>query len=245
MSRRARPPPILKSSMMQPSNPFAVCPRVYSPHVHFPPTPGMTSVHTTHSSHTYDRTPLTIAQNPCALPDRGERYYDNDDSSIPRESHLRGSSKGSYFHPRAYEVCEREKFDSLSSNSLPLPLMHPSSLSMASEADEADGSDFMTPSDIFLASPHTHEVDVRLLVVSRPSVMRKNSQETLDKVATMSSYASELSFTEQGRNQQSDSAFPSGQTSSPRRRSSSKFNSKFNGYSAFSSPSLDGCLGGF
>jgi len=44
-------------------------------HVHFPPTPTLTSTHATHSSSVYDRAPINISPNRCELPERGGRVY--------------------------------------------------------------------------------------------------------------------------------------------------------------------------
>lgn len=47
-----------------------------SPHVHFPPTPTLAStLGTTHSPSVYDRAPIVVIPNSCALPARGERVY--------------------------------------------------------------------------------------------------------------------------------------------------------------------------
>lgn len=43
----------------------------YQPYVHFPPSPSLTTTHTTHSRASYDRTPIVVAPNACALPARG------------------------------------------------------------------------------------------------------------------------------------------------------------------------------
>lgn len=42
-----------------------------SSHVHFPPTPSLSTTFPTHSKKTYDRRPLVVAPNSCALPARG------------------------------------------------------------------------------------------------------------------------------------------------------------------------------
>ncbi|KAH6911060.1 hypothetical protein BKA70DRAFT_51964 [Coprinopsis sp. MPI-PUGE-AT-0042] len=58
--------------------PFASSTRVLdSPRVHFPPTPTMTSIALTHSPHAYDRAPIQVTPNTCALPERGARTYDD------------------------------------------------------------------------------------------------------------------------------------------------------------------------
>lgn len=176
------PRPILKHHLDIPTPepfepfPFAACPSVLltTRHVHFPPTPTLTSTFTTHSPSAYDRTPLSVSPNACALPGRHERelFVDN----VPPPSHHRPSStshpshsrrarapspKGGYFHPRAYEACAPELLPpaawstSVSSPGhsppppFPLPLLifdNPHNLSPDSESSSSD-SQVTTPSD--------------------------------------------------------------------------------------------------
>lgn len=153
------PRPILKHHLDIPTPeplepfPFAACPSVLltTRHVHFPPTPTLTSTFTTHSPSAYDRTPVSVSPNTCALPGRHERelFVDN----VPPPSHRRPSStshsshsrrarapspKGSYFHPRAYEACAPEQFPSAAW-----------STSVSSPDSESSSSDSQvtTPSD--------------------------------------------------------------------------------------------------
>lgn len=93
--------PILKSlsfvSSETASNPlpFSSCPTILdSPHVHFPPTPALTSTANTHSSFMYDRAPIVVSPNICALPERGGRSF------IGSNSNQGGGALG-YFQPRA------------------------------------------------------------------------------------------------------------------------------------------------
>ncbi|KAJ7292630.1 hypothetical protein C8J57DRAFT_1266573 [Mycena rebaudengoi] len=97
--------------------PFASCSRVmFSPHVHFPSTPGLALTGNTHSPGTYDRAPIAVSPNSCALPERGERVY------CP-------TPKGSYFHPLAFEACAAEPDDAAKS----VPPLLPD---LSSETDE-------------------------------------------------------------------------------------------------------------
>jgi hypothetical protein len=43
--------------------------------VHFPPSPSIASTYATHSSSVYDRAPIAVSPNVCALPERGDRTY--------------------------------------------------------------------------------------------------------------------------------------------------------------------------
>ena len=55
--------------------PFALSSSVLGPRVHFPPAPGLCQTHLTHSPSIYDRAPIVVAPNDCALPARNERTY--------------------------------------------------------------------------------------------------------------------------------------------------------------------------
>jgi hypothetical protein len=94
--------------------PFAACPSVeVSPHVHFPPTPTLTSTFITHSSTVYDRTPAEVLPNTCALPGRHEREFV--DTSLPRRPRRlwdREGPQGGYFQPRGYEARSIEPSES-------------------------------------------------------------------------------------------------------------------------------------
>lgn len=103
--------------------PFATCATVeVSPHVHFPPTPTLTSIFITHSSSVYDRTPAEVLPNACALPGRHEREVV--DTSYPRRPRrmwdldMEGS-QASYFQPRGSET-RRIEPSGLSTLFLPL-----------------------------------------------------------------------------------------------------------------------------
>ncbi|KAJ6541662.1 hypothetical protein B0H19DRAFT_1174097 [Mycena capillaripes] len=109
-------PPLPESPFSNPL-PFAACSSrvlLFSPHVHFPSTPRLTLTAVTHSPGTYDRAPIAVSPNSCAMPERGGRVYSPSEAPLP---------KGSYFHPRAFEACEPE----------PPPLMP----DLSSETDES------------------------------------------------------------------------------------------------------------
>ncbi|KAI0334021.1 hypothetical protein GY45DRAFT_1343649 [Cubamyces sp. BRFM 1775] len=117
-----RPHPILKrdsSPFRTPTLPFSNCGPLFSPHVHFPPTPGIAATYPAHSPTTYDRAPIVVSPNVCQLPRRGERT-------------------GSYFHPRAYEACKPEPLNVSSATEFNLPSPPPliPDLSPSDESDE-------------------------------------------------------------------------------------------------------------
>ncbi|EIM92846.1 uncharacterized protein STEHIDRAFT_144115 [Stereum hirsutum FP-91666 SS1] len=135
--------------------PFAACSNVSAPtRVRFPPTPSLVSTHLTHSPRSYDRAPIVVSPNACALPARNDRTYTPSSEPSARRSPPRSSAKtikGSYFHPKAFEACEREPIDAPTISLYPPP---PSSFAVpalvhdhsSSESDESDTS-VTTPPD--------------------------------------------------------------------------------------------------
>ncbi|TFK42245.1 hypothetical protein BDQ12DRAFT_572866, partial [Crucibulum laeve] len=144
------PRPILKAMpelCVAPSTssplPFASCPQIlHSPHVHFPPTPSLSSTEITHSPFAYDRAPINVSPNACAIPERGGRKCNTPRRVVRRIPHE--APKGSYFHPRAFEVCERETPVELPRSPLSVHDYfndHPPSLIPDLSSSESDDSD--------------------------------------------------------------------------------------------------------
>ena len=71
-----------------------------SPHVHFPPTPILTSTALTHSPNVYDRAPIRVSPNSCAMPERGDRTFGSEEATPP----LAVSPIDSYFYPKRPET---------------------------------------------------------------------------------------------------------------------------------------------
>ena len=93
--------------------------------VHFPPSPALCRTFAAYSPALYDRTPIVVSKNSCALPERGGRTYVLDER-IPSENHKTSRS----YHPRALGSATRTP--SLAD----LPQLVPD---MSSESDESDG----------------------------------------------------------------------------------------------------------
>ena len=89
--------------------------------VRFPPSPA-TRTYSAHSAAAYDRSPIVVAPNSCALPERGGRTYTLDESQ-PR----RGISFARDFHPRAL---------AFASSPPPLPQLIPD---LSEDSEESDG----------------------------------------------------------------------------------------------------------
>ena len=160
-----RPKPCLKPLPMPEYHPlpFSEYP-IHSPHVHFPPTPTLTSTIFTHSAVQYDRAPIVVAENVCALPERGGRCYNVQLRNKRSSSRVRGcghppssgvdieeaEQDGSrilnppelisdYFHPRVYEACEPERrFKDQQAQYNPYFASYSSSSSSSSSESESD-----------------------------------------------------------------------------------------------------------
>jgi hypothetical protein len=102
-------------------------PPLDSPHVHFPPTPVMTKISITHSPFSYDRAPIQVSPNICALPERGERM-------VGGVMSMKGG-EGGYFHPSAYKS-ESVLFASNPPNN---PRSTPTHRGQSSSSSERDG----------------------------------------------------------------------------------------------------------
>jgi hypothetical protein len=107
--------PASASAGASPTNPFpfALCSSVVGgPRVHFPPAPGLCQTHLTHSPSIYDRAPIVVLPNVCALPARNERTYTPSSSDYPSSpSHCHSHRKrrssaipgqGAALHPHAF-----------------------------------------------------------------------------------------------------------------------------------------------
>ncbi|KAL4070338.1 hypothetical protein J3A83DRAFT_4094425 [Scleroderma citrinum] len=270
------PRPILKPHLDLPTTqepfiepfPFAACPSLFTArHVHFPPTPTLTSTFTTHSPSAYDRTPVVVAPNTCALPGRHEREH----SSTPHASRSRAreaSPKGSYFHPRAYEACAPEAYPPAAWSSsmpspghfppppFPLPQLIPDNSHDFSSDSESSSSDSQvsTPTDDD-ADPalHHHAMSMRYTMPTTTTASPSIRHHTAPVIphSYLSSGESTLSYL--------PDRYPQSPTTKERKtgRRSSNNTSNRNPKgrnepldphrSNFTFPSLDfeGCLGGF
>lgn len=110
-----------------------------SPHnqVHFPPSPTISRIYSAHSSSTYDRSPIIVSPNSCALPERGcpGRTYTLDDSSPSASTSRRyaPSNNGRHLHPRAVNFP-----DTALSRAQPPTVPPPLIPDLSSESDESD-----------------------------------------------------------------------------------------------------------
>jgi hypothetical protein len=218
--------PCLKAQLRCESDPlpFASCSKLLlSPHVHFPPTPTLTSTHAAYSPRTYDRAPIAISPNACALPERGGRTY-----SPTSGSSIATQAKGSYFHPNAYEVCEPE----LESSQITVP--PPPSLipDLSSESDESDEV-VVTPPDSKSVIP---PISVHWANHTKHSpIPHSHTPETLETALSFLPHPPSL-VRDKGKGKTVRSL------SRPRSGTSHR---DLKSRDAFTEAALNGCLGGF
>ncbi|TFK36497.1 hypothetical protein BDQ12DRAFT_242165 [Crucibulum laeve] len=124
--------------------------------VHFPPSPSLTRVFSAHSSQAYDRSPIVVSPNSCALPERGcpGRTYEVGDNPAPLSSPVRRGYGGGDLHPRAFAFASSsssssswkyaEDDDNLRTPTRTGPTLPPPLIpDLSSESDESDG--FISP----------------------------------------------------------------------------------------------------
>ncbi|KAF8797590.1 hypothetical protein BYT27DRAFT_7204392 [Phlegmacium glaucopus] len=116
--------------------------------VHFPPSPSLTRTFAVYSATTYDRSPIVVSPNNCALPERGcpGRTYTLEECAAQKPH--RGISYARDFHPRALAFASARSSSPCSTripidaavNERPfypaLPQLIPD---LSSESDESDG----------------------------------------------------------------------------------------------------------
>ncbi|KAF5384804.1 hypothetical protein D9615_000940 [Tricholomella constricta] len=199
---------------------------LHSPHVHFPPTPSLADIQTTHSPFVYDRAPIIVSPNTCNLPERGGRVY----SAFTMDEASAAPPKGSYFHPRAYEACEPEH---LNEPSRSLPDAPPALISDFSSSSESEDSDVCASSPVHLP---THDFNI-------PPASRRDSIYPLTPTCPQDEA---LAFLPHPRSQTTLLK----ERAKPRRRGTGRSRpTALDVHESFASMdrelSLDGCLGGF
>lgn len=144
--------------------------------VHFPPSPSLTRTFTVHSSATYDRSPIVVSHNSCALPERGcpGRTYQLDEQQ-------KGIRCARDYHPRALSFASNRP----SSSSTTYPPVPPLVPDLSSESEESDGFTCLPP-DNLVASFGVHglstacEDDPALAFLPYPSPKNHHYQQQPD-----------------------------------------------------------------
>lgn len=208
--------------------PFALSSSVLGPRVHFPPAPGLCQTHLTHSASIYDRAPIVVLPNDCALPARNERTY-TPSSECPkkRRSAQSATAHGAALHPHAFAESQAT---TAGAGAIPA--------AVASPADPVLGR--VPPLVADLSSSESDESDVsstplvpnRFPSTGHPPIAIVDGNGDATATATALSFLPHANEREKPRKERGSRSRPHGCPRSVRK-------------SEFAVPELDGCLGGF
>ncbi|KAF8966864.1 hypothetical protein BDZ97DRAFT_1756243 [Flammula alnicola] len=122
--------------------------------VHFPPSPALTRTFSAYSASAYDRSPIVVTPNSCALPERGcpGRTYLLDEDGSPSPS-PRGITYARDYHPRALAFASASNPSSSAATYGPVPQLIPD---LSSESDESDGFSSLASSSYHHGYAHAH-----------------------------------------------------------------------------------------
>ena len=202
--------------------PFALCSSV---RVHFPPPPVLCQTHLTHSAATYDRAPIVVLPNACALPERNGRTYTESCNAARKRRSTQAAAQGATLHPQALaaSAAPSSAQTSVSDPAGRMPSLVPD-FSSCSESDESDISSTPPISTHFPPSglhyPHHHHHHHQYAPIS--IVVDGNADP-----------AAALAFLPHANEREK-----------PRSRSKTR-GTRTSRKSEFALPELDGCLGGF
>jgi hypothetical protein len=205
--------------------PFALSSCALGPRVHFPPAPGLCQTHLTHSPSNYDRAPIVVLPNDCALPARNERTYtpSSECSKKRRSAQAAATAHGAALHPHAFAEPAKAQATAGSVPPAPVSPADPGGRVPPLVADlsssESDESDVSTP-----PVPH------RFPSTGHPPISIVDGNG--DAAATALSFLPHANEREKPRKERNSRSRPHGSPRSVRR-------------SEFAVPDLDGCLGGF
>jgi hypothetical protein len=234
--RRSEPSPILKHHHTAPaatvpqassSNadlPFSSCTSsIYSTSVKFPPTPKLTSNRLTYPAEAYDRTPIVVTRNECALPRRHSRSLDEATSTSTTTSNHPRRSRSPRSHVTASTIPDGY-FSATAQHAMdgPTPALSWSG-SSSSESDDSDGvftPPMCTPSEATPRAARFNALGLGLNGASSPA-KEHNALAFLPHPPSPD------------REKKRRSATPAARTRRPLPTAS------------FSMPVDDGCLGGF
>ncbi|KAI0746074.1 hypothetical protein C8Q76DRAFT_604608 [Earliella scabrosa] len=162
LKRSTHPSPLSPPPQDEPSTLLAIDPSILSPLVRFPPQTALT--HTLGNAIPYDRSPIVVLPNRCALPERGcpGRTYAPDESS---SSFIRRSKRtslsptgGKHLHPRAVPDHDSRQDDDPTPRQSPRVDYHPlpplvPDLSSSESSEESDGI-ASPPPELYATSYH-------------------------------------------------------------------------------------------
>ncbi|KAF5381919.1 hypothetical protein D9757_007559 [Collybiopsis confluens] len=240
------PRPILKRSSSSPHENNSELPFYGVQTVHFPPSPSLSRFYSAHPSSIYDRSPLVVSPNACALPERGcpGRTYDADERFSFTSVNISTTPRGGHRHPRAFSGSAPQQN---------LPPCPPLVLDLSSESEESDG--LISPPPEKIIPSFTRRSDKYPSQLSLDSTAYLSNK--LDCVQTHSSLDSrwrarrirsptfgEIPADDPGYEDDRDIPSPSSQLPSRKSRCSRKSLSS-QGQTSFGGSDDGGCLGGF
>jgi hypothetical protein len=205
--------------------PFALSSSVLGPRVRFPPAPGLCQTHLTHSSSIYDRAPIVVLPNDCALPARNERTYDPSGECPKKRRSAQATAYGAALHPLAFAESAKAQ---AAAGTVP-----------AASVSPADAVGRVPPLVADLSSSESDESDVsstplipnRYPSTGHPPISIVDGNG--DATSTALSFLPHANDREKPRKERGSRSRPhSGSPRSVRK-------------SEFAVPELDGCLGGF
>ena len=117
--------------------------------VHFPPSPALTRTFSAYSAAAYDRSPIVVSPNSCALPERGcpGRTYTLEEQHELECRPQRAIARARDYHPRALAFASASS-SSMNMNMPPVPALVPD---LSSESDESDAPSGCAPPDLAAA----------------------------------------------------------------------------------------------
>ncbi|KAJ8074766.1 hypothetical protein PM082_019091 [Marasmius tenuissimus] len=260
------PKPILKRTPSDQQRSAA-----FSHGVHFPASPSsLACTFDAYSPSTYDRSPIVVSPNACALPERGcpGRTYTIDEPSCSTRnafSTMAVTPRGGTVHPRAFQSMSNYScyspdsqvaYSNPSSSSIP-PLVP----DLSSESEESDG--FISPpphlsftrrSSTSPSSPrndkHSHYADNSSIIPSSPSEIkvrrRRSSRERGERIRSSPALEVDDPGYEDDYNVSQHCSPPSPTARSRKTRSSRRSMAALTqSLSSFGVQDEGGCLGGF
>ena len=225
--------------------PFALSSSVLGPRVHFPPAPGLCQTHLTHSPSIYDRAPIVVAPNDCALPARNERTYTppSSECSKKRRSAITTTTTTTTGHGHGAAALHHHHAFPESAAKAHHHHHHEATAGIISAASGVAPADPMgrvpvPPLVADLSSSESDESDVsstppvpnRFPSMGHPPIAIVDGNG--DATATALSFLPHANEREKPRKERTSRSRPHGSPRSVRR-------------SEFAVPELDGCLGGF
>jgi len=152
-SSSSKPRPILKHQQTTPNYGRVIGSPERLHSVHFPPSPTLTRTYSAYPPSAYDRSPIVVAPNSCALPERGcpgRTYTLDGERPMSSPTPQKRSQHGIHLHPRAafnhsspVKLCGVDDDGSQRVPRRCSPTQPPLIPDLSSESDESDG--FISP----------------------------------------------------------------------------------------------------